>query len=144
MDFSYFSSVFLKFFLIFLGLDQQISPHRCRAEDVSGHVQHAGPLPGGGPGRGYMGKGPMVGWFLWESRKNLWEIYISTWEIYGKSMGNLWEIYISTVMDVMAIKIRYTLWLWLVHSHGKWWPIEIDALPSYKMDVWFSMANCNK
>jgi hypothetical protein len=26
-------------------------------------------------------------------------------------MGNLWEIYISTVMDVMAIKISYTLWL---------------------------------
>ena len=31
--------------------------------------------------------------------------------LHGKSMGNLWEIYISTVMDVMAIKIRYTLWL---------------------------------
>ena len=26
-----------------------------------------------------------------------------------------------------------TIWLWLLHSHGKWWwPIEIDGLPNLK------------
>jgi len=45
-----------------------------------------------------LGKGPMVGLFLWESRKNLWEnlceIYISTWEIYGKSIFlQLWMLW---------------------------------------------------